>query len=261
VYNNLPGLDAQFPACIFRKLRGEPLSLEDLGDVYPAVASSLRALLAWEPEEELSREQVGELFTNTFCLDFSVSYEEGGNACIQDLKPDGKNLQVTLDNRVEFVQLYYDWALTQSIARQFEPFHKGFGRVCSSPILQAVTGDELARIVMGESDIELEHLRPKAQYEGFTAESQCIIWLWEVLQGFDALHRRLFLSFVTGSDRSPVGGLGELQLKIQRGGDAKRLPSAHTCFNILSLPEYTSKQQLQDALVAAIENTEGFGFE
>jgi len=195
-------------------------------------------------------------------LDFSVSYEENGKSCTEELKPDGANLQVTLENRVEFVRLYCDWALTRSITRQFEPFQKGFGRVCTSPILQAITGDELARIVMGESDIELDRLRPNAKYEGFTTESQCIVWFWEALQGFDAVHRRLFLSFVTGSDRSPVGGLGELQLKIQKAtSDANRLPSAHTCFNTLLLPEYTSQQQLQNALVAAIENTEGFGLE
>lgn len=43
--------------------------------------------------------------------------------------------------------------------------------------------------------------------------------------------RKRFLSFVTGSDLAPVGGLQELQLVIQRNGEepTERLPTAHTC--------------------------------
>lgn len=263
VYNSLPGLDVHFPVCVFRKLRGEVIGLEDLGEVYPTVAGSMRALLAWRPAGDLlSPEAASDAFTSTFALDFTVSYEEAGKPRTEDLKPEGKGIQVTPENRAEFVKVYCEWALVDSIAKQFEPFKKGFNRVCASPLLHALTGAELARIVMGESDMELEHLRPRAKYEGFSEDSEYIRWFWEVLRGFDAMHRRMFLLFVTGSDRSPVGGLGELQLVIQRQpSETRRLPSAHTCFNTLMLPDYKSQQQLQEALISAIANTEGFGLE
>ena len=45
----------------------------------------------------------------------------------------------------------------------------------------------------------------------------------------------------------------------RHGGDSDRLPSAHTCFNHLLLPEYSSKDKLQERLLAAIDNAEGFG--
>lgn len=262
VYNSLPGLDARFPVCLFKKLRGESLGLEDLGEVQPSVAASLRAVLAWKPEESLLPADARELFVNTFCLDFSVSWTEDGQPRCEELKEGGQNVPVTPESRAEFVRLYCDWALNRCVARQFEPFKKGFSRVCNSPLLQAFTGAELAKIVMGESDIELEHLRPNAKYEGFAEGAPVVTWLWEVLRGFDTMQRRLFLSFVTGSDRSPVGGLAELRLTIQRAaGDDTRLPSAHTCFNTLLLPEYSSQEKLKDSLVLAIENTEGFGLE
>ena len=62
--------------------------------------------------------------------------------------------------------------------------------------------------------------------------------------------------------RAPVGGLQELSLLIQKGGpDSDRLPTAHTCFNALLLPEYSSAAKLEHMLVHAIENSQGFGLQ
>ena len=61
--------------------------------------------------------------------------------------------------------------------------------------------------------------------------------------------QKKFLLFTTGSDRVPVGGMGEMTFKItkmvtkSKDNDAKRthqvpvkLPESHTCFNQLVLP-------------------------
>lgn len=62
--------------------------------------------------------------------------------------------------------------------------------------------------------------------------------------------------------RAPVGGLGKLTLIIQRfGPDSDRLPTAHTCFNYLLLPEYSSEEKLKSRLLTAIENAQGFGLQ
>ena len=43
--------------------------------------------------------------------------------------------------------------------------------------------------------------------------------------------------------------------------DIHMLPTAHTCFNQLDLPEYESEEQMREKLVIAIrEGSEGFGF-
>lgn len=66
--------------------------------------------------------------------------------------------------------------------------------------------------------------------------------------------------FSTGSDRVPVGGFSKLKLVIARNGpDSDRLPTSHTCFNVLLLPEYTDKQKLEDRLLKAISYSKGFG--
>jgi hypothetical protein len=40
--------------------------------------------------------------------------------------------------------------------------------------------------------------------------------------------------------------------------DVTRLPSAHTCFNRLDLPEYSSKEELAARLTTALRNSQGF---
>ena len=39
----------------------------------------------------------------------------------------------------------------------------------------------------------------------------------------------------------------------------RRLPTSHTCFNHLLLPEYASKEKLETKLRLAIAQSEGFG--
>ncbi len=68
--------------------------------------------------------------------------------------------------------------------------------------------------------------------------------------------------FLTGTDRIPLGGFRRMKIYIQRmdgGTRCERLPVAHTCFNIMDLPPYPSKQMMRDKLLQAINFTSGFG--
>lgn len=72
--------------------------------------------------------------------------------------------------------------------------------------------------------------------------------------------KKQLLAFSTGSDRVPVGGLVDLRFVIaKQGPDSDRLPTSHTCFNHLLLPEYKSKDKLEKLLKKAIQHSEGFG--
>ena len=70
-----------------------------------------------------------------------------------------------------------------------------------------------------------------------------MIWFWEIiLTEWDDEQRRKLLQFSTGSDRAPVNGLKSLNFTIVRDVDTddKRLPSSHTCYNQLHIPQYSS---------------------
>ena len=93
---------------------------------------------------------------------------------------------------------------------------------------------------------------------------------WEVLYTLDEEQSKKFLMFVSGSYRAPIKGLTDLPFIVSRHGPDSEmydifklfihsLPSAHTCFNHLLLPEYKSKEKLREKLLLAINNSEGFG--
>lgn len=64
-------------------------------------------------------------------LNFSISYDNYGMEEVVDLKQNGRNLSVTNDNKQEFVDLYVDWYLNNTVTKQFEPFFEGFYKVIS----------------------------------------------------------------------------------------------------------------------------------
>ena len=74
--------------------------------------------------------------------------------------------------------------------------------------------------------------------------------------------KALLLQFITGSSSVPPGGFRELPIQIESCRRYRdRLPTAHTCFNKLDLPSYSSRDMLRQQLTTAIrEGTEGFAF-
>jgi ubiquitin-protein ligase E3 A len=56
------------------------------------------------------------------------------------------------------------------------------------------------------------------------------------------------LAFATGSDRAPVNGLKSMKfyiIKDLENSSDKKLPTAHTCFNHLVIPDYSTKEILK----------------
>lgn len=69
----------------------------------------------------------------------------------------------------------------------------------------------------------------------------------------------ILLVFLTGSDRIPIYGMSSLRIVIQSTASGEQyLPVAHTCYNLLDLPKYSSKEILSARLVQAIDHYEGF---
>jgi len=259
VYNNQDGIQIHLPLALFKKLKGEAVQLDDLESVDPEVWLSLQKLLAWSP----STEQPSREFEDTFCLSFSTSADFFGDVRTVELKPDGKNIEVDLDHRQEYVALYVRWLLETSVERQFQNLQRGFSQVVDSGLWSLLSAEEARLMVCGEPDLDMADLRRGVAYEGYHDTEPYMDYFWQVLEGFDLPQRKRFLVFVTGSDRAPLAGLRALHLKIQRFGEepTDRLPVAHTCFNLLQLPRYSDKEKLEAKLLGAIEYAEGFGLE
>lgn len=65
--------------------------------------------------------------------------------------------------------------------------------------------------------------------------------------------------FLTGSDRIPIHGMESLRIVIQSTtAEEHYLPVAHTCYNLLDMPRYQTKDTLRRRLTQAVEQYEGF---
>ncbi|GBG62284.1 hypothetical protein CBR_g29892 [Chara braunii] len=244
-------LEFRFPNVIYKKLMGKPVTFEDLVEVAPDLARGLSQLLSFEGDVE-----------SVFCRSFQVSVRDVfGTIKTVDLKEDGGNVMVTKENRQEYVDMYTKYYLEKSIEWPFQAFMKGFKRLCGGRVLQFFRPEELEQLICGSPYLDFEALERGTIYDyGYSKDSQVIRDFWQVVHSFSDEQKKRLLFFATGSDRAPIKGLANLPFVISRNGpDSDRLPTAHTCFNHLLLPEYCSADKLKERLLMAINDAEGFG--
>ncbi|KAG1930629.1 E3 ubiquitin-protein ligase TRIP12 [Pimephales promelas] len=187
-----------------------------------------------------------------------------------ELKKGGKDVPVTIHNLEEYLRLVVYWTLNEGVSRQFESFREGFESVFPLQHLQYFYPEELDQLLCGSKseswDVKtlMECCRPD---HGYTHDSRAVRFLFEVLSSFDGEQQRLFLQFVTGSPRLPVGGFRSLNppLTIVRKTFESTenpddfLPSVMTCVNYLKLPDYSSIEIMREKLlIAAREGQQSF---
>ncbi|KAJ1679131.1 hypothetical protein EV182_002669 [Spiromyces aspiralis] len=185
---------------------------------------------------------------------FEVDVDVFGTPTSVELVEGGSKVALTYSNR-------RDYLFNKSCAKQLEAFQQGFDRICCDSIIKMFRPEELDLLICGSPDLDFDALESSATYDGgYTMETPIIRYFWETVREFSDEQKKKLLFFATGSDRVPVGGLGKLHFVIAKnGGDSDRLPTSHTCFNVLLLPEYSTKEKLVLRLTTAIHNAEGFG--
>ncbi|GFR90953.1 ubiquitin-protein ligase E3A [Elysia marginata] len=248
---NFTIIDLHFPLALFKKLLKKPVMLDDLMELMPDVGRNLQSILEYE----------GEGFEDLFCLNFEIMQEQFGETKPVELCPGGKNKEVHNGNKLEYVNLYVDFLLNKSVQEQFTAFSEGFHAVCGGVVLDLFHPQELQAMVVGNEDYDFQELEKNTTYKGeYFRQHQTINFFWEVFHEMSLVDKKKFLLFLTGSDRIPVFGMKYLKMTIQpTGGGEDFLPVAHTCFNVLDLPKYTTRENLKQKLLLAIQQTQGFG--
>ncbi|SMR44171.1 unnamed protein product [Zymoseptoria tritici ST99CH_3D1] len=245
-------------------------TLSDLAEFRPSLASGLQQLLDFDGDVEA-----------TYCRDFVAPIDRYGSLTYVPLISNGENIPVTNSNRHDFVDAYVRYLLDTAVARQFEPFKRGFFTVCAGNALSLFRAEEIELLIRGSDEsLDVDSLRAVAVYENWRlptpphslvvrpAEHVDVIrWFWEVFRSATPERQRMLLTFITGTDRIPAVGATSLVLRIMAGGDGwggggreerERFPVARTCFNMLVLWRYESKEVLKGKLWRAVEESEGF---
>uniref|UniRef100_A0A674A421 E3 ubiquitin-protein ligase n=1 Tax=Salmo trutta TaxID=8032 RepID=A0A674A421_SALTR len=175
-----------------------------------------------------------------------------------DLKPNGNDEMVTMENAEEYVELMFDFSMHTGIQKQMEAFREGFNRVFPMEKLSSFSHKEVQMILCGNqspswtSEDVMNYTEPKL---GYTRDSPGFLRFVRVLCGMSSDERKAFLQFTTGCSTLPPGGLANLhpRLTIVRKVDAtdSSYPSVNTCVHYLKLPEYSSEDIMRERLLAA----------
>merc|ERR1712142_130415 len=202
-------------------------------------------------------------------LTFATEIQEFGVTEIRDLIPNGRNINVTDENKDEYMRLVCQMKMTGAIRKQLAAFLEGFYDIIPRRLIAIFNEQELELLLSGLPDINIDDLKANTEYHKYSVTSLQIVWFWRALRSFDQTDRAKFLQFVTGSSKVPLQGFGALEgmngaQKFQIHRDDRstdRLPAAHTCFNQLDLPAYETYDKLRTYLLKAIQEcSEGFGF-
>ncbi|CAJ1963098.1 unnamed protein product [Sphenostylis stenocarpa] len=201
-------------------------------------------------------------------LYFVIVNNEYGEQTEEELLPGGKSIRVTNENVITFIHLVANHRLNFQIRQQSSHFLRGFQQLIQKDWIDMFNEHELQLLISGSLDsLDVDDLRQHTNYAGgYHSEHYVIGMFWEVLKGFSLENKKNFLKFVTGCSRGPLLGFRYLEplFCIQRaGGNASeeavdRLPTSATCMNLLKLPPYKSKEQLETKLLYAINADAGF---
>lgn len=269
-----------------RALRGEELvgkhvdmeaSIGFVHEVNPAVGNSLSYLYGIAQRYQSGEEEMDTASMRQEVESMYLFFTLVGGATI-DLRPGGSELQVTLDNLMDYVIDNVTFLLDRTISRHVRAFHEGFAEICgtgsSQRFLAAFDVNELEQLWSDPGDgsgsmwdREGHDLRASMVCDhGYTKDSKAISDLISILCELTLDEQRLFVKFVTGANRLPLGGLKSLEPKLtvvrkmgsngDEDGDAV-LASASTCTNYLKLPAYSTREIMKTRLLYCIHECQG----
>ncbi|OSD07632.1 HECT-domain-containing protein [Trametes coccinea BRFM310] len=244
-------VDVAFAGFFLAKWLEKQSWLDDLQSLDPELYQGLIFLKHYKGDpEELS-------------LNFTVAEEEFGVTKTIDLIPNGSNIPVTRENRLQYIYLVAHYRLTKQIKKQSNAFFEGLSEIIDPKWLRMFNQQELQILLGGvDTPIDIDDLRAHTQYGGLYDDHEATIEIfWSVVKTFNQEERRKLLRFVTSCSRPPLLGFKELNPNFairDATGDENRLPTASTCVNLLKLPRYKSPQVLREKLLQAINSNAGF---
>merc|ERR1712222_270765 len=87
---------------------------------------------------------------------------------IVDLKPGGRDMKVTNENKHEYIQLMSEHKMTNSVRQQIEHFLKGLHEIVPAELLSLFDDKELELLISGLPDIDIEDLKANTEYHSYT---------------------------------------------------------------------------------------------
>ena len=238
----------------WKLLLGEAPNVGDLARIDRDTASLL--VRVRDNKDPNSPDMSPEMFDGVYSwMDFTFTRSDGLESV--ELKPGGAQLELSFANRHEWCALVEE-SRRAECAAQVAAVRRGMAQLVPAAALALFTAEELERMVCGESDWSVDHLRKHAQLRGgLTLSSPSVQHLWAALADMNREERELFLRFTWGRSRMPGGEPSQRfqvdQLHVHGDPDA-HLPTSSTCFFSLHWPAYTTAAAAKEKLLYALYN-------
>eukprot|EP00659_Diplonema_papillatum_P002778 gene2778-4341_t len=247
-------LDVTFAPFFLSSIKGHDHTLSDLESYDAGLYKNLLSLRNIDDIEALD-------------LNFTADTPGLGTAL---LIPEGNTIAVAQENFELYLRSLASYRTCTQVAEQTAAFLAGLHEILPASMLSLFDRGEIQQLVSGvNGSYDILELRAHTRYDNYSESDPVIENFWATLAGFEDEQKANFLRFVMSSKRPPLLGFGHIhppftirKVDCEKDTNAEkylnRLPSAATCFNLLCLPPYPTRENLEDKLVYAISSETGF---
>ena len=240
-------LSIDLPSFVWKPLVGDELGASDLYAIDANAGEYVKLIESYD----------GETLASELHQSFTTALSDQS---IVELKPNGANEMVTAANRQQYISLAIAARLSEH-TQQLDAIRRGISRILPAQLLNVLSWQELAVLIAGKADIDVELLHRHTEYSGCSESSPHIRMFWQLLRSFDQHHRRLFIRFVWAQDRLPATddefNRAHVRFLIKPPTAPlhkhdQLLPRSDTCFFNAELPLYSSMEVMRDKVLYAI---------
>lgn len=166
-------LDAYFIVSFYKMILHKKITLADL----ESVDAELHRGLSWMLENDI---------TDVIDDTFSTMEERFGEMVTVDLKPGGREVVVTEDNKKEYVDLVTSYRIEKRVAEQFEAFMSGFNELIPQELINVFDERELELLIGGMSEIDVDDWMKHTDYRGYNPSDEVVEWFWKCVRSWPA---------------------------------------------------------------------------
>lgn len=104
-------------------------------------------------------------------LTFSTEVQEFGVTEARDLKPNGRNIIVTEESKMEYIRLVCQMKMTGAIRKQLNAFLEGFYDIIPKRLISIFNEQELELLISGLPNIDIDDLKANSEYHKYQPTS------------------------------------------------------------------------------------------
>jgi E3 ubiquitin-protein ligase HERC2 len=253
-------LNINLPSIVWKDLVHDQITMNDVKSIDHLGFNIIDQLSAAAREEDMSHETFDENMKN---VKFTVMCSDG---VVRPLIKNGAHVSISWSNKHIFSEALIRYRLGE-FREQTEAIMRGLATVIPYRLLGLFTWKDLQYQVCGLPTFDVELLRKKTVYAGFTRGNKKIgegtphiKHFWTMMNDmFSEEQRSQFLRFVWGRSRLPIDEKSfEKDLTLmanpvsQNSNVDQYFPQSHTCFFQLELPEYSTAEVMYEKFSIAI---------